>query len=167
MPKPSWVEIVDPHRRPKRAKPCGCFALLGLGLYDPDGPVRLSLAKDAWDRGAISIAGVGASFCPYCGGALGVYRMEAVEAYRAFIAAAETLRDRPRTEDLDEARAYLDTLGGFLESTREIYHSEHIDARRHIKVDASWDPDHEHVYLRCSFYPGRALERAPFEEARG
>lgn len=151
---------------PGTSAPCDCFAFLELLVDHPDGPFTEIFAH--W----LSSGGYGVKvghllipwpWCPACGGKLGMYRPELVEAHRRYRAAcagpyAALLRGR---QDPADFRAACEQLGATTLSTDSMC-SSFLDGSASLSIRLQWDPDHDCWYSHAEFAPDASLLESRF-----
>jgi hypothetical protein len=141
---------------------CDCLHLLKFMGDMPDGPVRsveggtgIQLPSGELQRW---------EWCPDCGGALGAFRPELIQAYADYREARETTyapasAARTREQIAVECRQYA------TETNSSDYHITFLDSSRSIEVTASYDPDHETWVSLFAFAPDRTLSKSPFDSS--
>ena len=155
--------ISDP---PGTSAPCRCFTFLELLEDYPEGPFTDIFASFDSAGGYGVKAGYMLArwpWCPGCGGKLGKYRPELVEArarYRAAVLCpyASLLAGR---QDPTVFRAACEAQGARALTLEPMWVELH-DASASLRVGAQWDPDHDCWYSYARFVPDAELLSQPF-----
>jgi hypothetical protein len=157
--------ISDP---PGTSAICRCFTLLELLEDYPEGPFTDIFASfdSAGGYGVQAKDGYTLKrwpWCPGCGGKLGKYRPELVEARSRYHAAvtgpyAPLLKGR---QDPAAFRAGCEGQGARVVTDQDMWLELH-DAAASLRVGAQWDPDHDCWYSYGTFAPREELLQRPF-----